>query len=863
MVDLNTQVSQIAVEILRSDPQASTKQLIEKLTAALERNAVLQAALKSDQRLLQINQGSGAAFQTWVEGGIANIGVHLHGVETQKLIEVVREVLRSHLPVGIAQNLPYSGTTVFVGREAEMADLHDQLGQDERVAISAISGMGGIGKTELALQYALEHLGLKTYAGGVCWVRAREEVGTQIVSFARSQLSLEPPEDLELLQKVQWCWRNWQAGEILTVFDDVQAYADVQPYLPPAAEPRFKVLMTTRLSRLATSVQNYEIQVLSEAAALKLLSAIAPDGRIDSQLADAKALCEWVGCLPLGLELVGRYLARKPDLSIAQLLQRLQDKRLEAKALKQAEPGMTASLGVAAAFELSWQELSAAAQQLAGLLSLFALAPIAWTLVEACLPEWDAEELEDLRDEALLGLHLLQRSGQEMYELHQLLREFFAAKRSGMAIEEEMKRSVCRVLVNEAREIPQALTLTLVAQFTPLIPHLAEIATALTDYLINDDLIQPYIRIGIFCQGQANYKQAEPWLEQCRRVAENRLGENHLYVAVSLNNLANLYEAQGRYLKAEPLYLRSLDIRESQLGANHLDVAASLNNLANLYELQGHYSKAESLCVRSLAIHKQQLPKNHPEMVHILNNLAELYRVQGHYDKAKLKYLRVLAILKQHGGKEHLFMASTLNNLALLYEFQGDFCKAKLLCERALTIRRQHLEETHPDVATSLFSMAAIHRAQGFHEEALPLLKQALDIDEYRYGKEHPSVASSLNGLASVYDFLNRYEDAEPLYVRALQIRESQLGFEHPDTATSLNNLAGLYCATGRYSEAEPLYLRAVAIFYDQLSENHPTTQTVWGNFVEFLKRAIASNQTAQLSDHPTTQAVLEQLRRS
>ena len=518
-----------------------------------------------------------------MEGGIANIGVHLHGVETQKLIEVVREVLRSHLPVGIAQNLPYSGTTVFVGREAEMADLHDQLGQDERVAISAISGMGGIGKTELALQYALEHLGLKTYAGGVCWVRAREEVGTQIVSFARSQLSLEPPEDLELLQKVQWCWRNWQAGEILTVFDDVQAYADVQPYLPPAAEPRFKVLMTTRLSRLAATVQNYEIQVLSEAAALKLLSAIAPDGRIDSQLADAKLLCEWVGCLPLGLELVGRYLARKPDLSIAQLLQRLQEKRLEAKALKQAEPGMTASLGVAAAFELSWQELSVAAQQLAGLLSLFALAPIAWTLVEACLPEWDAEELEDLRDEALLGLHLLQRSAQEMYELNQLLREFFAAKRSGMAIEEEMKRSVCRVLVNEARQIPQALTLTLVAQFTPLIPHLAETTTYLSAWLTDEDLIVPYLQIGQFYEGQAAYDKAEPWLTQSCTVAEAKLGLEHPATATSLNDLAALYRATGRYSEAEPLYLQSLSIREQQLGAEHLDTARSLNNLAGLY----------------------------------------------------------------------------------------------------------------------------------------------------------------------------------------------------------------------------------------------------------------------------------------
>ena len=123
------------------------------------------------------------------------------------------------------------------------------------------------------------------------------------------------------------------------------------------------------------------------------------DKRVDQALAPAKQLCKWLGYLPLGVELVGRYLARKPDPSLAVLWQRLQDKRLDAIAFKQAEPGMTASLGVAAAFELSWQGLDESAQQVATVLSLFALVEIPWTLVEQCLPEIDAEELEEIRDQ--------------------------------------------------------------------------------------------------------------------------------------------------------------------------------------------------------------------------------------------------------------------------------------------------------------------------------------------------------------------------------------------------------------------------------------------------------------------------------
>ncbi len=155
---------------------------------------------------------------------------------------------------------------------------------------------------------------------------------------------------------------------------------------------------------------------------LRLLQEVA-------DLATAKQICAWLGYLPLGVELVGRYWARKPGLTIAKLWERLQAQKLAAKALLDTESGMTASLGVTAAFELSWQALAESAQQLAAVLSLFALVEIPWRLVEQCLPEDDAEELEEIRDQVLLGANLLKRVDQGMYQLHQLLREFFAAKR--------------------------------------------------------------------------------------------------------------------------------------------------------------------------------------------------------------------------------------------------------------------------------------------------------------------------------------------------------------------------------------------------------------------------------------------------
>jgi tetratricopeptide (TPR) repeat protein len=327
----------------------------------------------------------------------------------------------------IPTNLPRSGVVAFVGRDTVMSELHQILQQGHRVAVSAIAGMGGVGKTELALQYALNYQ--QMYPAGICWFSARGvDVGTQIVKFGRSLLDLNPPEDLELLDQVKFCWGHWQSGEVLLVFDDVTDYGAIKPYLPPSTAPSFKVLITTRL-RLGASVNQLELEVLDESAALSLLESLVGSDRIQSDRDSAQQLCAQLGYLPLGLELVGRYLARKPDdLSLAAMLQRLQEKRLAARALCQTDDDMTAQLGVAAAFELSWETLSESAKSLGYLLSLFAAAPIPWFLVKQFLADQDPEILEETRDNELLNLHLLQQTNPGTYRLHPLIRDFFQTK---------------------------------------------------------------------------------------------------------------------------------------------------------------------------------------------------------------------------------------------------------------------------------------------------------------------------------------------------------------------------------------------------------------------------------------------------
>jgi tetratricopeptide (TPR) repeat protein len=652
-------------------------------------------------------------------------------------------------PEEIPSNLPRSGVIQFVGRDEALNTLHEQLQQKERVAICAIAGMGGVGKTELALQYAQSHQQQGTYLGGLCWLQAAEaDVGTQIINFARVQLDVQIPDRLDLQKQVAYCWRHWRGGEVLLVFDDVRSYEKIKPYLPPA-EPRFKVLITTRRQGLGESFELLRLEVLPEDAAIELLVSFVGEERIHRELDQAKQLYAELGYLPLGLELVGRYLKRKPDLSLAKMRQRL---GLEHRSLQQRSDDMTARLGVTAAFELNWQELDELTQQLGCLLSLFALAPIPWSLVEECLPNQDSESLEDARDEALLNLSLLERRGQGSYQLHQLIREFLRNKLKQLAEADELKRGFCQVMVAAARQIPETLTQQDIIAAAPRIPHLAEATEHQKDWFSDEDLFSPFSGLGRFYEGQGAYSRAEPWREQCLITARGRLGEEHPDVALSLNNLALLYSAQGRYTEAEPLYLQALELRKRLLGEEHPHVALSLNNLALLYYSQGRYAEAEPLYLQALELCKRLLGEEHPYVALSLNNLAGLYSSQERYAEAEPLYLQALELCKRLLGEEHPHVAESLNNLALLYYSQGRYAEAEPLYLQALELRKRLLGEEHPDVAESLNNLALLYYSQGRYAEAEPLYLQALEIAERQLGANHPNAIIFRENLQSLRD---------------------------------------------------------------------------------------------------------------
>ncbi|MGJ5634823.1 tetratricopeptide repeat protein, partial [Nostoc sp. CALU 1950] len=660
-------------------------------------------------------------------GGQASIGTQI--IEGQKQLTPTKYI-------------PYRGSVHFVGRETELTMMHEDL---QRRNYVAIAGMGGVGKTELATQYARRY---EQDYGGITWFNDREtNLAAEVLEFFQLQLGFEIPQELggrflSLKEQVAWCWSKYPDSPlpILIVFDDVTDLDNLRQVVPD--DNRFQVLITTRLRHLDPNfIQEIPLDVLSPqkepGKALELLKRLLgeKDKRVENQPQAATAICECLEYLPLGIELVGGYLVRDPDISLDIMFGRLQERKLAEAALQDRETLNSTQLGVKAAFALTWEELDPLAQQLGRFLSLFSPALILWDLVilvatgggEAENQEerqltWSEDELNAAKKQ-LYGRNLLQQVEERAgcHKIHALVRWFLQEELAKAGkIQSVLETTFATAMIGFAQILPHSPTSEQIENLRDIVLHIedlgkriiAEIKEAKEAQIISlasvpsDEVIWVFVGITRFYEGQGLYKLAEPWSEDCVNVCQSLFAGEHPNVATSLNNLAGLYDSQGRYSDAEPLYIEALAMRKCLFAGEHPDVAGSLNNLAYLYNSQGRYSDAEPLYIEALAMTKRLFAGEHPNVATSLNNLALLYKSQGRYSDAEPLYIDALAMTKRLFAGDHPYVAFSLNNLAVLYKSQGRYNEAEPLYIDALAMTKRLFAGDHPNVATSLNNLA-------------------------------------------------------------------------------------------------------------------------------------------------------------
>ena len=417
-----------------------------------------------------------------------------------------------------------------------MGELHGLLQGNERVAIAAV-GMGGVGKTTLARRYVMGHR--EDYPGGIWWVSVGQLV-TDVLGYAERAIGLDELQPgLSDAQIVQHYWAKWERvlpGRKLLVLDDVGEFGDVKPFLP--LQGLFQVLMTTRV-RMQPPVKRLELGVLRASAAFRLLrSLMGDDDRLRLEVGAARELCEWLGYLPLGIELVGRYLSEVSG-SVASVLGQLKRKSLEARAIADVPGEMDYELNVRAAIELSWVALEEDARRVMMMAGVFALAPIELGWLEDCLG--DMEDVGDTIDRQLVKRSLLNRV-ENGYLLHSLVREFVREKLDrGMAEAEDLQRRFAQGMTEIAKTIQQTVTLTDRARVVVAVPHLETVAKDLTECLGDEEKTCCCTRLARFYQSLSLWTEAERCCQRSITISQEQLGDRHTDTASGLNNLALLY----------------------------------------------------------------------------------------------------------------------------------------------------------------------------------------------------------------------------------------------------------------------------------------------------------------------------------
>ncbi|NMF61179.1 tetratricopeptide repeat protein [Pseudanabaena yagii GIHE-NHR1] len=710
-----------------------------------------------------------------------------------------------------------NGSPNFVGREEELAEIHTKLQAGQGVIVCAVEGMGGVGKSELALQYATRYQ--QEYVARY-WLSLREMgLAQAVLTMASPYLAL--PESMQaasLDEQAAWYWQNWlpQEGKVLVILDDVTDLKSIPKQARPLSE-RFQILVTTRKRKLSPQFSEITLGVISESEALELLGKMLGKPRVEKELTAAKEICEYLGYLPLGVELTGRYLQLDEDLRLSDYRQQLTiaDESMDI----QEDTGINAPRGVIAAFELSWKELSSNASKVAMMLGLFAPADIAWSLVEEVAPQlnFDAKDLQEGRKQ-LNNFYLIKAIDDERtrFAIHSLTRQFLQWK---LAQEPETNRLFREAFVNSllalAKQIPSSPTRDLIARVAPAILHLDMLSREMLGDIPNleEDLYLPFVGIARFYEGQGFYALAEDPSQRCLKVTQELLGERHPYVATSIHNLAVLYRMQGRYKEAEPLFKQAIALSQELLGERHPSVAASLGNLAMLYRSQGRYKEAEPLFKQALALSQELLGERHPDVATGIHNLAMLYRSQGRYKEAEPLYKQAIVLKHELLGKRHPDVAAGINNLAMLYSLQRRYKEAEPLYKLALTMIKELLGDRHPDVATSLNNLAGLYDSQGRYEEAEPLYKQALSLKQELLGDRHPSVAGSLFNLAILHHKMQRHSEAMTEIQSAIQIYEQTLGIEHPHTKAAMSWLPSIWVALNNSN-----YRKTLSQYRDRIS---------------------------------------------
>jgi len=736
--------------------------------------------------------------------------------------------------------VPFERNPHFTGRDSELAQLEEKLFTKGHTTKVAITGLGGIGKTQLALELVYRTKDKQKHCS-IIWVPATnmESLYQAYFEVAR-QLGIPDWEEQEADVKrlVQEYLSEDNAGQWLLVFDNAD---DTDMWISKAGSeygsgglinylPRSKqgsIIFTTRDRKTAVKLaqQNVvEVPEMNEEVATELLQKCLVKSDLVNNRQDTTYLLAELTYLPLAIVQAAAYI-NENGIALADYLSLLADQEekvidLLSEEFEDDRRYRNIKNPVATTWLISFEQIRRHEPLAADYLSFMSCVDPK-DIPQSLLPPGPSRKKEIDAIGTLSAYSFISRRPADMaLDLHRLVH---LAMRNWLRKEELLARSAEKAIKRLEDVFPDDDHKSR-SVWRMYLPHAL---FALESHLVDTDgksRINLMWRCGMCLYRDGRWKETEVLFGKVMETRNRVLGAEHPDTLTSMAKLASTYRRQGRWVQAEELLVQVMKTSKRVLGPEHPDTLTIMASLAETYRDQGRWSEAEALGKQVMETGKMVLGTDHPVTLNSMTILAGTYNAQWQLKDAEELGLQVVETSKTVLGAEHPDTLAGMNILALTYGHQGRWNEAEGLLKQAKRTSERLLGDKHPFTLTIMNNLASTYRNQGRLEDAAKLGLQVLETRNGIFGEKHPKTLISMNYLVMTYKNQGRLTEAEQLGLQVVKTRKEVLGSEHPDTLRSMFYLALIWKELDRDPEAMKLIEECVQLQKRILGVDHPHT---------------------------------------
>ncbi|KAJ7742907.1 hypothetical protein B0H16DRAFT_1728061 [Mycena metata] len=777
-------------------------------------------------------------YQTQIQGLMAIVETNfkvdeMHAIITAPSFTVVKAVENIN-------NCP-PPSRIFQGRQAILDKMHLFFNTDSgEQHIYVLHGLGGAGKTQIALKFIQESSFSNVFLVDTSKVETIE-TGLKSIAVAKS-VGNSAQDALMWLQSNHNRW--------LLFFDNADdPKINLNDFLPKCNHGR--IIITSRNPDLRNYGAHTLVSDMEEADATTLLLRRANIESSEENLKLATEIVKELYYLPLAIIQASAFISKSEDLEGYLALYHSNRARLLSEKVAQSHDDYAQT--VFTTWQISFDQLSDLAATLLQLCSFLHYTGISEDMFSTAskydFPSWSPPR-EELQEPLEFLSHFVEPTGEwnslkflditneiklyslisfdattKLFSIHPLVH---AWSRSTLLDETPLQSCMSSILGMYITKIPDN---EIELASVQLIPHIVLLKYANPDRVA--DFRRKFWEIYYYT---GKFKDAQAIAEQVLEKSKFLLGDDHADTLLAMGNFASTYSKLGELQKAMELKVQVLEKRRKLLGEDHPDTLLAMNNLASTYHDLHEFQKGMELQVLVLEKHTELLGEDHQETLLTMGNLARTYSKLVEFQKAKELEVLVLEKRTKLLGEDHPRTLLAMNNLASTYHNLCEFQKAQELQVLVLEKHTKLLGEDHPGTLLAISNLARTYYKLGELQKAMELDVQVLE-KHRKLREDHPDTLFAMGNLATTYSDLGEFPKAMELEVLVLEKHTKFLGVDHPDTLRAMANLAVTHYNLGDLNKALGLEVEVLQKLRQLLGDKHPHTILAMENLADTYQK--------------------------